>query len=858
MRSSPSPVHRPSLRLRVVIAIACGALLCGAVATAAASPASIDVSPATLSSVTTVRGTVGVPAAGATNGTGQEITQAFDPGFLRIDDAGRVTAPQGWAVTYSTDGTTFGSAPATASAWAQVRAVRATGTTTGTAATGGTTSQSVAAPPSGAFSGGGGGDGWNVFFDNANHVFNIWHHNGSPWGSYNPRVDCHTRTGGSCGPGWPFSLAGLYTGMQSPGWVDTATGHLWFPTNDNGTQTGFACVDVGYLGSGPAWCGGSSANAFRGIGSGGPSGGNPADSLCNPSYPFSCVVGLAVAGSRIYSAETRTGKILCLDMAAAGGTGAACAGQPYAPTGVSAVPWQVALAGGGGLWLPALLNVEGRIIGTGRGSYSDSTSPVSLFCLVGATGAPCPGWSVPKVVGNPASGATTPWLTYAEPSASGAINGVCVRPVTLTSGGTPTCFALDGSAITGNAAIAGTFRQAAGGENGIGAAATTGSRVYWGNGTYNDAQSRLYCSDAQTNADCAGWPVVTETAPGSGNLDNYVVVVDPLNAGCLWVNSDSSGIYQYSSAGTRGCAGVPASNATFTATSLVAPQRVSCGGTPAWGTLAVTSPVPAAYATASLTVLDASGAVVVSGGTTWSGVPIGAGGSIDLSGLAQADTGANPQFVVSFTGRTNTAAIAATIATPAHAPELCLDLIPQEVPCPHATAPSGSLAAWTSVVSGSGVQGATAVDAAEATVTFANAATGACVPAPPPAAPPPSASPASTASPAPDRLVAPRVTEPRVAPMGTAIVTSVSVRAPGTVRQRGIHADGATACTSRSHVVRAPGQVAVVCRLTSATMADLRRGPVRIRLLTTLRTADGVVRGTRTVTIRWRPEPVTG
>ncbi|MGI9187091.1 MAG: hypothetical protein ACR2J9_06170, partial [Gaiellales bacterium] len=392
---APGFHSRRQLLLRLALA-PLGLLLLGLLtASAVASTATIDASPGTVASSTDLRAVAGLPAAGATSGTSQVITQAFDPTYLRVGSAAQVTAPQGWVTTFSSDGTTFGPAPTSVADWAGIRAVRAAGTVAGTASTGGTESASAPPPPSGAFSGGGGGDGWNVFFDNAGRVYNIWHHNGSPFGGYNPRVDCHTRTGASCGSGWPFSLSGLNTGMHSSGWVDSATGRLWFPTNDGGTQTGFACVDVSNLGSGPsqgpAWCGGTSASAFKVLGAGGPGNYNPG--FCATgwgSYPFSCVEGLAVAGSRIYTVEARTGRVLCLDMAANGGAGAACAGQPYVASGVDAVPWQIALpTGTDGLWLPALLSVNGRVIGTGRGSYSSATAPVSLFCLMGDTGSPC-------------------------------------------------------------------------------------------------------------------------------------------------------------------------------------------------------------------------------------------------------------------------------------------------------------------------------------------------------------------------------------------------------------------------------------------------------------------------------------
>lgn len=855
------PSTRPR---RLLAAIATLAIMTAGASAALGSATSLATTATALTTPSPVGVTAGLPVSGATGGAQQVITQSFDPAHMQLDGVTQLTAPEGWTTTFSSDGVTFGAAPASAAGWAAVRAVRTSGSVMGTASTGGTESQSVPAPAAGAFTGGGGGDGWNVFFDDSNRVFNIWHHNGSPWpGRGYGTIDCHTRTGASCGSGWPFNttdgVLALQTGMHSPGWVDTANGHLWFPTNTTGTSTGFACVDIGNLGSGvgqgPAWCGGSATAAFRALGSGGPAS-YATDDYCNNNTPrtYSCVEGLAVAGSRVYTVEARTGKVLCLDMAAAGGSGAACAGQPYTVAGVSAVPWQLGLQGGGGLWLPALMNVNGMIFGTGRGSYSAANSPVTLFCLSGSTGEACPGWSPPKTVGDGASGNTTPWLTYAEPSASGAINGVCVRAVTRTVNNAPVCFGLDGSPISGDPAIAAGALQPTGNENGTGAAATTGTRVYWGNGTYVRNESRLYCWDAATGLACTGWPVATETATGLANLDNYAITVDPMNDQCIWVNSDASGIYQYSSAGTNGCAGIPPGSATFTATNLVNPQRVSCAGPPEWGSLALTSPAQGTYATATLTVLDAAGQVVTSGGRTWLNVPLTAAGTVNLSGLAQADTGSNPQFMVNLTGRSNSDAIGITLTAPAYPPQLCVNLTPQEVTCPIASAPAGSLQAWTSTVTAAGSQGGSPLTPAQVDVGFANAATALCAPAAPAPVPTPPSPVDPTAQPA-----RPALSRPRLSPSGTAIVSVVRVPTAGAVRQVGLRTTAAVACATRTVVVTGPTSVVLACRLRPTALTRIRRGPVRLRLVTTLRTPAGAVStSTRVITVRRTVVPVTG
>lgn len=844
------------------------------VVTASASTTSVNATPSALTGTSSVRGVVGIPASGVAGGATQVITQTFDPTHLRLGGATDVTVPEGWVTTYSTDGVTFGAAPAMADAWAQVRAVQTTGTVTGTgaAATGGSTSQSVAPPPSGTFTAAGGGDGWDVFFDDDNHVFNVWHHNGNGGYAYGAglgAVDCHTRTGDSCGSGWPFYMSAtggggggwpsriLNTGVHSTGWVSPTTGRLWLPTNDDGTRTGFACIDVSNLGNGagqgPTWCDRRSISpngttlaesAFVVLGSAGPSG-QSTGGICKPQYPWGCVDGLAVSGSRLYTTETRTGKILCVDTAANDGLGAACASQPYAFADANAAPtiWNGS-TGWAGSWSPALLSVGGRVYGTALGSFTSTADPV-LFCLVGSTGGACPGWAAAKSLPD------NSWLTYAQPNAAGVISGICVRWVTTASpAGAPTCFTPDGASMTGNSAIASTWTQTTTSENASGTALTVGTRVLWGNADYNvpsapDGNDKLFCSDAATNADCAGWPL--------SPYDNYAIVVDPLNDNCFWTNSHNGTIKQVNVTGSVGCNATPPTNATFTATSLVTTQRVSCVGSPTWGALTLTSPAQGAYVTATLTVLDANGSVVVSGGTTWRDVPLTAG-AIDLTTLRQADTGSNPQFIVNLTGRTDSAAIATTITTPAYAPQLCLRLTPQEIPCPYATAPSGSLAAWTSAVAGAGLQGTAVVDSAEVSVSFANAATDACVPPAPPQPPAPEPTVAPLTPP-----IAPRVAAPRAAAGGRAVVTSVAVREPGVVTQRGVQTTGGAACASRAVVVRRPGVVTVTCVLTAAAASRVRTGaPVRIRLTTTLRTRSGTSTSVRVVTVRWRPEPVTG
>lgn len=720
-----------SLLRRVGIA-ALFASLCVA-PSALGSSATMSATPTTVGGVASVSATAGLPAGTAAGGAEQVVTQAFDPTFLRLGSASQVTAPEGWALSYSTNGSAFGEAPTTASGWAAVRAVRATGTVTGDAATGGSVSASVATPASSAFSAGGGGDGWNVFFDDHGHVFNIWHHNGS---AAIGAIDCHTRTGASCGPGWPFymSAAGtnggsasrvLNTPEHSDGWVDPITRRLWFAVNDNGTtsNTGIACVDVSDLTTGPSWCGGSHTAAFKVLGTTNRNS-YAAGRFCKATVEYGCVDGLAVAGRRVYTVETRTGNVLCLDAAANGGLGAACSGQPYAFAGANAAPTiNTGDLASAGSWQPALVNYDGRIYGTALGSWTgtgaqsgtlaDMATAVG-FCFLGGTGAPCPGWSS-TARAMPAS----TWFVYAEPDANGDTSAVCFRAMRRASTNTPSCFDSAGNAVTGNSAVAGTFRLGTESEIASGSAITVGTRVVWGQGVWNTT-SPIYCFDVAIGADCAGWSSVI-----GGSKYNYVVTVDPDNENCFWSNSHQGQILQTDVTGGSTCTTVPG-RALFIPTSLGSSERLSCTSAGSWGTFSLTSPGAGTYSTATLTVLTASGAVVTSGGVTWRNVPIGADRTVNLSGLSKADTGSNPQFVVNLTGRTNGDPIATTISAPAQAPQLCTTLTSQEVACPIKGAPTGSLFGWTSPVTASGRQGSTSLTDAASSVAFSNAASQKC------------------------------------------------------------------------------------------------------------------------------------
>ena len=142
---------------------------------------------------------------------------------------------------YTTDGgaTWLPSAPSDLST---VNGVRSRGSITATTSGSGDAlgvsneaSQWFTTNASSSFNASSSGDGWSTFFDET-RVFNIHHHNGPN------SIDCHDLSDGTVCPGFPirFTGAGYYynTSSRPDGWVDLSNHHLWFPTSNSDHRTG--------------------------------------------------------------------------------------------------------------------------------------------------------------------------------------------------------------------------------------------------------------------------------------------------------------------------------------------------------------------------------------------------------------------------------------------------------------------------------------------------------------------------------------------------------------------------------------------------------------------------------------------
>lgn len=606
--------------------------------------------------ICTENGTIISRAPLSSTGTySQEIITTIDPATTSLTSTNQITAPAGWSLSYFNGSSWSQNTPANPAAWAAVTKIKASGQLLSAGSENGnqiaSRSQTVALAQSGSFTAAGGGDGWSVIFDNNNHIYNIWHHDGS---SNNPSVDCHTRSGGSCGPGWPFALSPFHTNTQSEGWIDNTNNHLWFGTNSS-TATGFACVDISNLSVGPAWCGGSSASAFIAAGS---AGGNS----------FNLTGGLANSGSRLFTWENSTGKLLCVDTALNGGNGGLCTNQPVSFNGITSAPYG-GNAGGGS----TLLAHAGKLYGS---------AGTSAICVDPVTFVACSGW--PITLAQPGL------ALFPLPNASGTVVGVCFIDKQDTGPSTSPnaaqaadpannpCFSLAGTQITRPSSLLLYTSSAFGGYGKN--PEVSGSRVYWAASWVSDAN--YYCWDASLNsgngAFCPNWPI--------SNWPTYTIQLDPLNNNCLWSNNDYGEIKPWDAlTGAAGCT-TPPSTVEFDPNLII--PRLSCGSgitNQSWKNFTLTAPAATTYNTAVLTVTTANGTPI----SGYSSIQISGSRVVDLSGLSLATSGQNPKFLVSFSwsGNGTPAAPTGSVTAVGGQAELCITPTTLTVPCPTTVGP---------------------------------------------------------------------------------------------------------------------------------------------------------------------------
>jgi hypothetical protein len=574
-----------------------------------ATPASVAVGD----SVSTAS-TLTLPADSTLDGV---MSQTWDEGRVAL---GSITSPTGWGLEYQTGGTTWDALRPTASN--TITGVRASatnvvtgpGTPNGNRATASALSSVIVADASNIASASR-GDGWDVILT-PKYVVNVYHHNYS-----NYELECHVRsTGALCGD--LYTVPGATTSNGSSGTY--YGGKVFSYVVANGAAS-VICTNVTSLPF--TSCGITEVSA--GVGS---ATGNLGTQVFD--------------GSRIWSAETANGKLLCFNVT----TNSSC--------GATALPGMTS----SGTMIPVFTSYIG-----GKVYFSAN----KIFCITPATGLACDGtW--PADTRSSSSGANV-----VPRFVAGQLGGVCAFA------GDVECFDLSGASVD---APAGYLSVASGDSTRLNAMngyfetnAFVGTKVYWATQGANGTIATCY--DWATDALCAGFTGAGNVnAPTIGN-SRYALRVDPNNTACIWTNGDDGVISNFNAAtGEIGCP-ITSTRGVIDYDTL---PRYSCsaitGFIRTFDKITFTGPVGFALDDLRVTVINGNGNAV----TGFESVAPNAQGVLDLSTLQVIDTTSSFRFILESVGFTNEQAgsFGSTLSYTVDPVELCVTLVQVRAICP--------------------------------------------------------------------------------------------------------------------------------------------------------------------------------
>ncbi len=467
--------------------------------------------------------------------------------------------------------------------------------------------RAIALPPSASFkTTESGGDGWALAFSE-NDVYNVYHHSGEL------TVACHLQaSGANCFPqrtitdGESHNFATL---GHPEMYLDHTTGKLYvYATRANDETAGVVCIDTARAVT--------EADPFCGFTALTPSGQAPLESghsglgtpmlVGNHWYSFNMVAGVNVTGVR--------NELLCFDVA----TDEACEEQPFdIPIGEGNV--SAHYAG------PANATISGRLL-----IPLVIEGQMEVFCFDDETQGVCSGtWPV-------AAASTEFGSPYPLLNSGGTVTGFC-----LAMEGDP-CFTFKGEPTETPAFMSDVILP---NDEWNGPAVTIGTRVYVPNGNVPEIESEIACFDYATGASCAHFP---KTFTGLEYL--YTVTRDPNLPSCLWVNSDSGEeqIQDFDATTGEACGG--GAPKAFAAQFIA--HAPKCTPT-SFTSLKVVQPARSSYTSGTISFTDGNGNPITALGER----PLDSSGQASLSGLEPVTEGGLPQFIFSFKGDNELAAL---------------------------------------------------------------------------------------------------------------------------------------------------------------------------------------------------------
>ena len=685
--------RRPVTGACLTIAVAIGTVVNGPIAQAVSTAITVTSSAGTVAPGSTVDLTASAPIAQA-GSTTQQITQTIDPATVQLTSVSDITYPKGWALSYCSGSATdctvaanfSATTPASAAAWAAVKAVRATGSIDSQGENAGrqvaqasVSGGGVAQTPTTLPSSGLGLDGFKVFFDpGRTRVFNIYHHTSGAI------MDCYVVLTGTRCAGFPFNYGG-----ES---AESALGVVVGSTAWIGGKGGVFCVDLAAVlaNSANAAGGGSPSKCF--------SGGTSALVSLKASTWFQWFTGGTQLGqsaeTRLYALDSTStaAMVYCIDTA----TRAAC-GTPTINPNVVGAGNQNGNDGSNIFKSGDLLYVS-----ITNGNVSPVTEQVT--CVRISSGAKCPGWTSDDTYSSASGRKDGKFVPI--PAADGSIRAVCYYRVDTTH----KCWEADGTQRTAAYYNFPNFNTTNSGSTySYGVPTQIGSRVYYGNARWQDptptySKAEVICFDATAFSGLGGRCNDAATnlySTTTKNYVNYTVTPDPTIPNCLWITQHANPVFKTVNilTGDLGCSAIAPQRATFSGATSV--PRMGCSASTAiqeWASFTLDTPT-SGFTSAKFTVQDSSGTSI----TGWTDVPLTAGVALDLSALPVATTGQTPNFLVDFIGISGALTATARIKVIGDAPQLCTHLTAQ-VSCPVALGPVDptALVPGTAVVVGSG------------------------------------------------------------------------------------------------------------------------------------------------------------
>ncbi len=606
----------------------------------------------------------------------QEIIQTIDPTKMKLTSVADISYPTGWTLSYcsgnATDCTIAANfsavSPANTTAWAAVKAVKATGSIDSqggnagrqvaqASVSGGSVSQTPTTLPASAL----GLDGFKVFFDSGRtRVFNLYHHSGS----LNNNFDCYVVLTGTRCAGFPYRFGGT-TGEASLGVVVGST--AWLGGND-----GLYCVDLSAViaNTTNAANGGSPTKCF--------SNGTSALLSLKSGSRFDWFAGATVLGeaaeTKLYALDSTStaAMVYCIDTA----TRAACNTPTINPSLVGAGSQP---ADGSNIYQ------WGDRLFVSVANMNVTPYQERVTCVLISTGAKCPGFSSDDTY----SSQTLQFGKFVPiPSVNGSVRAVCYYRLDTTH----KCWEADGtqrSASDYNFPNWTTVANATA-TYAYGVPTQIGSRVYYGNARWQDptptyTKAEVICYDAAAFGGAGGRCNDANgnlTSSTTKNYVNYTVTPDPVIPNCLWITQHSNPVFKTVNilTGDLGCSAIAPSRVTFAGATSV--PRMGCSAASAiaeWASFTLVTPATG-FTSAKLTVQDSLGANIPG----WTDVVMTSGNAVDLSALSVGLTGQAPNFVVDFQGASGVLNASARIKVIGDAPQLCLK------PFALAICPSGS------------------------------------------------------------------------------------------------------------------------------------------------------------------------